>query len=234
MSARSERGGILKSSRVIVTISSNTHRALTGTAADIAKVFNGSTPGVSISFKTPEGKNLLEMQDWQMSVPNHKDGNTSVLYDRRPTDSPFFQVGATFRSPADEHYYGLGQNQEGYLGRRGHSVQCAHDYSAPAGQSVCVPFVVTNYGYGLVWNNPSRTTVTFGFNERTRWTSEIGQRLSFFVIAGKTYDEIYSGYRLLTGETPMLPKSACGYTSVAMAAGTTTKFGLMASRQNLP
>jgi alpha-D-xyloside xylohydrolase len=35
--------------------------------------------------------------------------------------------------------------------------------------------------------------------------------VSFFVIAGKTYDEIYEGYRLLTGDTPMLPKSAYGY-----------------------
>ena len=91
------------------------------------------------------------------------------------------------------------------------SVRCAHDYNAPAGQSVCVPFVVTNKGYGIVWDNPSRTTVAFGFNDSTRWTSDVGQRVSFFVIAGKTYDEIYSGYRLLTGDTPMLPKSAYGY-----------------------
>ena len=39
----------------------------------------------------------------------------------------------------------------------------------------------------------------------------MGQRVSFFVIAGKTYDEIYEGYRLLTGDVPMLPKSAYGY-----------------------
>ena len=31
------------------------------------------------------------------------------------------------------------------------------------------------------------------------------------MIAGKTYDEIYAGYRLLTGDVPMLPKSAYGY-----------------------
>ncbi len=74
-----------------------------------------------------------------------------------------------------------------------------------------MPFVVTNKGYGLLWDNPSRTTVDFGFNNSTKWTSDVGQRVSFFVIAGKTYDEIYSGYRLLTGDTPMLPKSAYGY-----------------------
>jgi alpha-D-xyloside xylohydrolase len=205
-------GDQMRSSRMVVTVSpQGGPYKPSGTAGDIAKFFNGSTPGVGISIKTPEGVDLLHMQGWQMSVPNHKDGNADVLYDRRPGDDAFFQVGASFFSPRDEHYYGLGQNQEGYLDRRGHAVRCAHDYNAPAGQSVCVPFVVTNKGYGLVWDNPSRTTVAFGFNDQTRWTSDVGTRVSFFVIAGKTYDEIYEGYRLLTGDTPMLPKSAYGY-----------------------
>ena len=206
-----QTGDVFKSSRMVVTVRPGGHWKPSGTGADIAKFFNGSTPGVGISFKTPDGKTLLDMQGWQMSVPNYKDGNAGVLYDRRPTDPPFYEVGATFHSPADEHYYGLGQNQEGFLDRRGHAVECAHDYNAPAGQSVCVPFVVTNYGYGLLWDNPSKTNVAFGFNDQTRWTSQVGQRVSFFVIAGNTYDEIYSGYRLLTGDTPMLPKSAYGY-----------------------
>jgi alpha-D-xyloside xylohydrolase len=204
-------GDVLRSTQMIVTVQPERKWTPTGTQADIAKFFNGSTPGVGIAFKTVEGKTILEMHGWEMSIPNHKDGDADVLYDRRPSDPDFFRIGATFDSPNDEHYYGLGQNQEGYLDRRGHVVRCAHDYDAPSGQSVCVPFVVTNYGYGLLWDNPSRTTVQFGFNNQTRWTSEVGRRVSFFVIAGKSYDEIYQGYRLLTGDTPMLPKSAYGY-----------------------
>ena len=96
-------------------------------------------------------------------------------------------------------------------------MRCAHDYNAPAGPSQCVPFVVTNKGYGLVWDNPAKTTVNFGFNDTTSYISDVGQRASFFVIAGKTYDEIYEGYRLLTGDTPMLPKSAYGYIQVQAA-----------------
>jgi alpha-D-xyloside xylohydrolase len=37
-----------------------------------------------------------------------------------------------------------------------------------------------------VWDNPSKTTIEPGFNEQTRWTSEVGDRVSFFVIAGAT------------------------------------------------
>lgn len=79
------------------------------------------------------------------------------------------------------------------------------------GSEVCVPFMVTNYGYGIIWDNPSKTVIEPGFNERTSWTSEVGDRVSFFVIAGSTLNEIYAGYRLLTGTTPMLPKAAYGY-----------------------
>ncbi len=175
------------------------------------KFFSGSTPGVNVRITLPDGQSLLNMEGWEMSVPNHKEGNADLAYDRRPQDPPFYQVGATFASPADEHYYGLGQNQEGYLDRRGHKVECWADYNAAGGPNFCVPFMVTNKGYGVLWDNPSKTTIAPGFNERTIWTSQVGQRVSFFVIAGRTTDEIYSGYRLLTGETPMLPKGAYGF-----------------------
>jgi len=205
-----EHGDVLKSSQMVVDVQAQ-GKPYTGKLPDTAKFFNGYTPYVGLSIKTPEGETLLDMRGWEMSVPNYKDGNHNILNERRPGDDPYFQVGATFAAPKDEHYYGLGQNQEGYFDRRGHVVRCAHDYNAPGGQSVCVPFVVTNKGYGILWDNPSRTTVMFAIGNQTKWTSDVGQRVSFFVIAGKTYDEIYEGFGKLTGDVAMLPKSAYGY-----------------------
>jgi len=181
------------------------------TQVDIGRYFNGSTPGAHITIRTPEGKTILELTDWSQAVPNQKDGTAELKHDRRPSDPPFYVVGATFRSPDDEHYYGLGENQEGFLDLRGHTIRCWNDYLAAAGPSTCVPFLVTNKGYGLVWDNPSKTTIEMGFNEQTRWNSEVGDRVSFFVIVGDTVDQIYAGYRLLTGPTPLLPKAAYGY-----------------------
>ncbi len=151
------------------------------------------------------------MTGWSQAVPNHKDGTADLNNDRRSTDPEFYTVGATFVSPDDEHYYGLGDNHEGFLDHRGHPVRCWNDYLSPAAPTTCVPFLVTNKGYGVIWDNPSKTTIEPGFNEQTRWNSQVGDRVSFFVIAGDTADEIYSGYRLLTGPTPMLPKAAYGY-----------------------
>jgi alpha-D-xyloside xylohydrolase len=179
--------------------------------AALGKYFSGSAPGAHITLRTPDGKTLLEMTGWMQGEPNQKDGTAEVLHDRRSTDPRFYTVGATFASPADEHYYGLGQNHEGFLDHRGHVVRCWADYLAPAAPSFCVPFLVTNKGYGLLWDNPSKTTIEPGFNEQTKWTSQVGDRVSFFVIAGDTADEIYAGYKLLTGPTHMLPKAAYGY-----------------------
>jgi alpha-D-xyloside xylohydrolase len=212
-SSQTDRADVYQSSRIVARVDrpNSSARPRLQTEVDIRKYFNGSTPGAHITFTTPEGQKLLEMTGWSQSVPNHKDATASLANDRRPSDPDFYIVGATFASPDDEHYYGLGENQEGFLDHRGHPVRCWQDYTAPAAPSSCVPFLITNKGYGLVWDNPSKTTIEPGFNEQTRWISEVGDRVSFFVIAGATADEIYQGYRLLTGPTPMLPKAAYGY-----------------------
>jgi alpha-D-xyloside xylohydrolase len=210
---QSDREDVYKSDRMIVTVN-RPHGAPpkelfgeTGTA----KFFRGSAPWAHITFKTPDGRQLLEMNGWQQSEYNQKDGTAHLARDRRPTDPPAYVVGASFASPDDEHYYGLGQNQEGFLDHRGHPVRCWNDYLSPAAPTTCVPFVITNKGYGLLWDNPSKTTIEPGFNERTNWSSEVGDRVSYFVIAGSTADEIYAGYKLLSGPTHMLPKAAYGY-----------------------
>jgi alpha-D-xyloside xylohydrolase len=204
---------VYKSGRMIAIV----HRAkgeppteLFGTTGT-SKYFRGSAPWANIVIWTPDGKKLLEMNGWEQSAYNHKDGTAPLANDFRPTDPPSFVVGASFFSPDDEHYYGLGQNQEGFLDHRGHTVRCWNDYLAPAAPSTCVPFMVTNKGYGLLWDNPSKTTIEPGFNEQTRWSSEAGNRVSYFVVAGNNADELYAGYKLLTGPTHMLPKAAYGY-----------------------
>jgi alpha-D-xyloside xylohydrolase len=66
-----------------------------------------------------------------------------------------FKVGASFRRHPDTHYYGLGQYQDGVLDLRGRTIDCRHDYDRPGGESVCVPFMVTDKGYAILWDNPS-------------------------------------------------------------------------------
>lgn len=211
--SKSEQGDVYRSDRMVVTVSPERQLARRPPRPGESSIryFTSSTPGAHITFRTPQGKMLLDMTGWTQSVPNHKDGNAWLVNDRRPTDPPFYSVSATFAAPDDEHYYGLGENQQGFLDHRGHSVQCWADYTAAAGPSFCVPFMVTNKGYGVLWDNPSKTTIEPGFNEKTRWISQVGDRVSFFVVVGGTTDDIYAGYKLLTGPTHLLPEAAYGY-----------------------
>ena len=71
--------------------------------------------------------------------------------------------------------------------------------------------MVSSRGYGLVWDNPSKTTIDLGFNQQNVWSSDVGDSVSFFVIAGEKSDEIYQGYRQLTGIAHLLPKAAYGF-----------------------
>lgn len=163
----------------------------------------------SISVDTASGKPLLHLWRWSM-FPNKPEPVPTDPADAHNND-PGSRVSATFDSPADEHYYGLGQQQQGALDLRDHQIRCWHDYGAIGGENVCVPLMVSSRGYGLIWDNPSKTTIDLGFNQQNVWSSEVGERVSFFVIASDATDELYEGYRQLTGVTHLLPKATYGY-----------------------
>ena len=161
------------------------------------KYFAPSLAPVALQVRNARGELLLAMNSWEMS-PHEVAGERT------------WQVGAAFVAPADEHYYGLGQNQEGILDLRGRVIDCKHWYDAPAGETVCVPFMVSSKGYGIVWDNPSATRFVAAVNGRTAFQSDVGERVSFFVITGDTPETIYSGYARVTGRTPIPPKAAFG------------------------
>ncbi len=163
------------------------------------KYFAPALAPVALQVKNAKGEVLLDMTGWDMAPQTV---NTEKTY----------QASATFGAPADEHYYGMGQNQEstGPLDLRGRVIDCKHWYDAPAGETVCVPFMVSSKGYGIVWDNPSATRFIAGVNGRTAFQSSVGERVSFFVITGNTPEQLYSGYARVTGKTPIPPKAAFG------------------------
>lgn len=163
------------------------------------KYFAPQLPPVGLQVKNAKGEVVLDMTGWSMA-PHKVNGERT------------FEVGASFAAPEDEHYYGMGQNQQsrGPLDLRGRSIECKHWYDAPGGETVCIPVLVSSKGYGIVWDNASATRLNAAINGATSLSSEVGERVSFFVIVGDTPAEIYGAYARLTGKTPIPPKAAFG------------------------
>ena len=63
-------------------------------------------------------------------------------------DRATFNVTETFSSPTDEHLYGLGQFQDGYL-----DVRQLPRRLTQVNTQISIPFVLSSKGYGLLWNN---------------------------------------------------------------------------------
>jgi alpha-D-xyloside xylohydrolase len=63
-----------------------------------------------------------------------------------------FEVGQEFDSPDDEKLFGLGQFQDGLWNWRGLPVELRQ-----LNTQIAVPMLVSSRGYGLLWNNASRT-----------------------------------------------------------------------------
>lgn len=57
-------------------------------------------------------------------------------------------VKQSFFSPSDEYLFGLGQFQDGYLNVRGLTRRLTQ-----VNTQISIPFVLSNKGYGLLWNN---------------------------------------------------------------------------------
>jgi len=163
----------------------------------MARYFASALPSASVAFEDAHGQPIVTIGGWDMA-PHDVAGEHT------------FRVGANFSVQPDEHFYGLGQNQEGTLDLKGRTIDCRHYYDAAAGEQVCVPVLVSSRNYMIVWDNPSATTVSAGINNGTHIQSEVGERVSFFLITGQTSDDLYKGYRLLTGVTPLPPKAAFG------------------------
>ncbi|HUZ04860.1 MAG TPA: hypothetical protein VMU62_05855 [Acidobacteriaceae bacterium] len=140
------------------------------------KYFGGGGSGYgphhdALLVTTADGKMLLHMRTWTIAPEQPKVAQADA-------GRKGYRVAALFDSPANEHYYGLGQQQKGWMDLRDHQIDCWHDYSAIGGEDVCVPFMISSRGYGLVWDNPSKTTVDLGFNGQNVWSSEVGNRVS--------------------------------------------------------
>ena len=105
-----------------------------------------------------------------------------------------------------EALYGLGQHQAGVWNYRGESVDISQDNT-----NIAVPLLLSSQGYGLYWNNDSRSRFNNRFANYLYISSEVADNIDYYFFYGPDFDQIIAAYRELTGQAPMFGKWAYGF-----------------------
>jgi alpha-D-xyloside xylohydrolase len=105
-----------------------------------------------------------------------------------------------------EALYGLGQHQAGVWNYRGESVDISQDNS-----NISVPLLLSSNGYGIFWNNDSRSRFNNRFANYLYISSEVADNIDYYFFYGSDFDRIIAAYRELTGQAPMFGKWAYGF-----------------------
>jgi alpha-D-xyloside xylohydrolase len=105
-----------------------------------------------------------------------------------------------------EGLFGLGQHQAGVWNYRGESVDVSQENS-----NIAVPLLVSSNGYGLFWNNFSRTRFNNRFANYLYISSEVAETIDYYFLYGPELDQVVAESRELTGAAPMFGKWAYGF-----------------------
>ena len=114
-------------------------RTITVTTAQLRAVVDRATGALSFQ-DTNDRVFLAEQPGGRLLQPVTLQGKSA------------FTVGQTFQSPASEKLYGLGQYQDGLWNWRSIPVEMRQ-----LNTQIAIPVLVSNQGYGLLWDNASRT-----------------------------------------------------------------------------
>jgi len=147
----------------------------------------------NVEFLGPDGRVLISEKGRPRFEPAVYSGDSA------------FHVRQDFRISKKDGVYGLGQHQDGLMNYSGHSVTLAQSNTEAS-----VPVFVSTGGYGVLWDNASKTVFSFP-DGKVSIESDFGDCADYYVFAAKDMDGVIAAYRNLTGPAPMYGKWAYGY-----------------------
>lgn len=121
-------------------------------------------------------------------------------------DRTAYECRQNFVFDADEGLYGLGSHEEGYGNLRGKS-RLLYQHNMKA----VVPVLVSTKGWGILFDMGCMMAFHDDEQGSYLWADCADELDWYFFYGDGSYASAMSKLRLLTGETPMLPKYALGY-----------------------
>jgi alpha-D-xyloside xylohydrolase len=170
----------------------STNDSITLTTAKL--VVTVARKDASITFSDLNGKALFQQTEASLTpvVVNGEKTYHSELYSK---------LWGSYES-----FYGLGQHQSGVWNYRGEAVDLSQDNT-----NISIPMFLSTNGYGIFWNNASRSRFNNRFLSALYLSSEVASSLDYYFIYGPEFDQIVAGYRELTGQVPLFGRWAYGF-----------------------
>ncbi|MEV6607050.1 glycoside hydrolase family 31 protein [Kutzneria sp. NPDC051319] len=120
------------------------------------------------------------------------------------TGNGYHRLEQRFQAYPGERLYGLGQHTHGRLDQKGAVVDLVQRNG-----EVTIPLLVSDRGYGLLWNSPAIGRVELA-ETGTRWVSDSARQIDYWITAGRPAD-VLRRYADATGHAPELPEWAAGF-----------------------
>jgi alpha-D-xyloside xylohydrolase len=177
-----------------------------------ATAFDVSTDDKSITLTTAKLKAVIERESGALHYAgtDGKPLTTDSYRSLKPVEvngEKTFHAETFFAiSGSHEGLYGLGQHQAGVWNYRGETVDLSQENT-----NIAVPLLVSTNGYGIFWNNASRSRVNNRFVHMLYLSAEVSDRVDYYFIYGPEADQIIGRYRELTGEVPLFGRWAYGF-----------------------
>ena len=167
-------------------------KTITLTTAQVKAVIDRSSG--ALTYKTLAGQTLTT-DSYRQLIPADVNG------EKTSHAEVFFAIYGS-----KEGLYGLGQHQAGVWNYRGETVDLSQENT-----NIAIPLLVSSNGYGIFWNNPSRSRVNNRFIHMLYLSAEVADKVDYFFLAGPEPDSIVAHYRELTGDAPMFGRWAYGF-----------------------
>jgi alpha-D-xyloside xylohydrolase len=177
-----------------------------------AALFTVQSSNEAVSISTSMLKVTVTQKDGAINYAE-RNGNSLVQEASRKLTPAKVNGEDTYRAESQvsiygshEGLYGLGQHQAGVWNYRGESVDISQENS-----NISVPLMLSSKGYGIFWNNTSRSRFNNRFANILYISSEVADAIDYYFLYGPDFDKIIAGYRDLTGQAPMFGKWAYGF-----------------------
>jgi len=167
-------------------------KTITLTTAQVKAVIDRSSG--ALAYKTLAGQTLTT-DSYRQLIPADVNG------EKTSHAEVFFAIYGS-----KEGLYGLGQHQAGVWNYRGETVDLSQENT-----NIAIPLLVSSNGYGIFWNNSSRSRVNNRFIHMLYLSAEVADKVDYYFLAGPEPDSIVAHYRELTGDAPMFGRWAYGF-----------------------